>query len=357
MNEPELSVAVVESSDVVKTDKPNTAMTPAQARVDAVAALTNIALSRSATLQLTPDESARLTADFADADFRSGAAGKENLIYIEHAALRDRMNSVLGLGQWAIIVRDTWNEDFETGKGVKGVRVYARAMLLVRGCYVGEAVGDMDYWPSSGQQNYGDAFEGSKTAAFRRCAKEFGIGLQAWRKEWCEGWWARKRGQSQTAAPKPTPAAKPPEDRRTTLLNRIKGYEPEATEVFREELLVKADETFADITAEVISKISPESMVALIQQVKARRTDQIPGAESGDVNTGIVDRTSEKTATSKAGKPYTKYGVKIGETWHNTFSQSLRDKAESLKGVPVVFTATVNNFGSELQTIEAQQGT
>jgi len=112
------------------------------------------------------------------------------------------------LGQWALIVRETWNEPFKTSKGQDAVKVYSRAMMLVRGCYVGEAVGDMDYFPNNASQNYGDAFEGAKTAAFRRCAKEFGVGLQAWRKGFADGWRDRKYQQreQQQMRPEPQPA-------------------------------------------------------------------------------------------------------------------------------------------------------
>src|ERR1051325_2643277 len=107
-----------------------TKQTASQARIDAVADLTRTALSKAGTLQLTPEESKALLADFSDDDFQPGAGGNANYLYIEHAALRDRLNSVLGLGQWAIVVRETWNEDFETKGGPnkppqKGVRVYA----------------------------------------------------------------------------------------------------------------------------------------------------------------------------------------------------------------------------------------
>lgn len=164
-------------------------------RSEAVADLTRLAITKAGTLQLSPDESKRLMADFPDEAFQKGAGGKDNLIYLEHAALRDRLNEVLGLGQWAIIVRENWFENFTSAKGSHGVRVYSKVMLLVRGCYVSESVGDMDYYPGNPNQNKGDAIEGSKTAAFRRCAKEFGVGLQAWRKEWCAGWMQRNGGK------------------------------------------------------------------------------------------------------------------------------------------------------------------
>jgi hypothetical protein len=186
----------------VVVEKISAGQTPAQAKTDAIAALTMKVYERASTLQLTEEECARLQADFPDEAFRPGAAGKQNLIYIEHAFLRDRLNEVFGPGQWALIPRQRWSEDFsyfkDNGEEIVGKKVYVEAMLCVRGAFVAEAVGDMDYYPKNLSTNYGDAVEGAKTAALRRCAKELGIGLQAWKKGWCEGWWARKG--TQTAA-------------------------------------------------------------------------------------------------------------------------------------------------------------
>lgn len=177
-------------------------LTPAQAKVEAVANLTMKVYERASQLELSDDERRKLHADFPDTAFRSGAGGKDNLIYIEHAYLRDRLNEVFAPGQWAIIPRSRWGEPFKTAKGVNGVRIYVEAMLCVRGCFVAEAVGDMAYYPGNESTNYGDAVEGAKSAALRRCAKELGIGLQAWKKDWCEGWWKRKQNpQQQTQQP------------------------------------------------------------------------------------------------------------------------------------------------------------
>lgn len=217
-------------------------ITPAQAKVEAIASLTMAAYQRAATLQLTPEESAALQADFPDDAFQPGAAGKENLLYIEHAHLRDRFTQVFGMGQWAIVPRNRWAEPFRTARGDEGSRVYVEAMLIVRGCFVGEAVGAMEYYPKNAAQNYGDAVEGAKTAAFRRCAKEFGVGLQAWKKDWCAGWWARKRGQApkpltptpfkKPEAPKPVPAIGATEKTREWMIAQLHatpGEEPRAT--------------------------------------------------------------------------------------------------------------------------------
>ena len=185
-------------------------MTPAQAKVDAIANLTMSAYAKAGTLQFTREEIDALAADFPDEAFQPGAAGKEHLIYIEHAHLRDRLNQVFGPGQWAIVPRSRWAEPFKTSRGDDGSRVYVEAMLIIRGAFVAEAIGAMEYYPKNAAQNYGDACEGAKTAALRRCAKELGIGLQAWKKEWCEGWWARKRAGRQTTHGKAQPQAPPP---------------------------------------------------------------------------------------------------------------------------------------------------
>lgn len=187
------AVAVLKKQELERS-MAGTPITPAQAKVEAVAKLTMSAYERASMLELSKEEVAALIADFPDEAFQPGAAGKEALIYLEHAYLRDRLSSVFGMGKWAIVPRNRWEETFRTAKGTEAHRVYVEAMLLVRGCFVAEAVGDMVYYPNNDSQNYGDAVEGAKTAALRRCAKELGVGLQAWKKDWCAGWWQRKRG-------------------------------------------------------------------------------------------------------------------------------------------------------------------
>lgn len=181
--------------------------TPAQAKVDAIAALTMQAYAKASELKLTPEEGKALQADFPDDAFRGGAGGNATLIYLEHAFLRDRFNEVLGLGQWVMVTRNQWKEEYKTGDGKPTVRVYAQVMLMIRGCYVAEATNEMSYFPHNPKTSYADAIQGSKTAAFRRCAADFGVGLQAYKKGWCEGWWKRqKNGVKPATAQDSTPA-------------------------------------------------------------------------------------------------------------------------------------------------------
>lgn len=193
--------------------QPQEQITPAQARVEAVANLLHKAYERASTLDLTKAEIEKLQAPFPDEAFFTGAAGKENLIYIEHASLRDRLNQVVGLGKWSLVVRRHWAEKFRfyskrDQRQAEGDRIYVEAVLLVKGCFVGESIGNMDYYPND-STNYGDAFEGAKSAALRRCCKELGVGLQAWHKDFCQGWFARRNA---TNAPQRAAKTAPPSD-------------------------------------------------------------------------------------------------------------------------------------------------
>ena len=169
---------------------------PEQSKAEAINSLLAKAYEKASTLDLTDDEIGRLTADFPDSDFLRGAGGNQNLIYIQHSSLRARLNSVIGIGKWNMIVRRSWTEEFFTAKKEQAIRVYVEGVLLVRGCYVAEAIGDGTYYKSNAATNFGDAFEIAKSSALRRLCKEFGIGLQAWDKEWCRVWMEKYQGFS-----------------------------------------------------------------------------------------------------------------------------------------------------------------
>lgn len=230
MNNEIPAAAVVVRDDILDTpemrdvpEKPLT--TPAQAKIDAVASLTMAAYQKASQLTLLAEEAARLKADFPDEAFKPGAGGKEQLIYCEHAFLRDRLDEVLGMGQWALVPRNRWAEPFKTKEGKDGSRVYFEGMLMVRGCFVSEAIGEMEYYPHNASQNYGDAVEGAESACLRRCCKKWGIGLQAWKKDWCEGWWQRKRSgkhpSPQGEHPHPRPAPLEPSKKKSNPLPEV----------------------------------------------------------------------------------------------------------------------------------------
>lgn len=188
----EMGLSPIVKAEIIPAKQQN--QSPAIAKENSISELLADAYKRSSQIPITPQESEALLADFHDADFVRGAGGDNNLLYLDQSALRQRFNKVLGVGQWSVITVRSWSEDYKTAKGQDASRVYCEAVLLVRGCVAGSAIGSMDYFKGNAAQNYGDAFEGSKTAALRRCAKEFGVGLQCYSKEWCEQWKAKYPG-------------------------------------------------------------------------------------------------------------------------------------------------------------------
>jgi hypothetical protein len=162
-------------------------------RAESVNLLLAKAYERASTLELTEDEMKRITADFDDSDFLRGAGGDANKIYLEHVALRKRLNDVIGIGKWVCVPRRSWSEETpvpaKPGKPASvAVKIYVESVLLVRGCFVGEAIGEGTYYKSNAGGSYGDGYESAKTSAFRRCTKDFGMGLQAYSKDWCNRW-------------------------------------------------------------------------------------------------------------------------------------------------------------------------
>jgi hypothetical protein len=364
-------------------------LTPAQSRVESVGRTLDAAMNRASTLMLTPDEIAALKADFPDEAFKPGAAGKEHLIYIEHAFLRDRMDQVLGMGQWALLrTRPLWAEEFRTEKGQQATRIYADCALIVRGCMVSEAIGDMVYYPNNASQNYGDAAEGAMTAAFRRCAKNFGVGLQAWKKDFGDGWWARKRGQTprQNAPPRapapaprvetPKPAPWTPEQWVAWLLEQCEPYPTEATEVFAAHGLLVPNESFGAATVQRFQGWTGAEIKQLLADVKAAAAEanQIPGAEVPDEGSGqgspasapadpppglpagcqskviTVKSKAAKVGTKKNGQSYTRHGICSTENeWFNTFSDTIAAKA--VEGETVTAWYTVTQYGNDLHGV------
>lgn len=174
----------------------------AQARVDSVARVLDVAYQKASTLELTEEEIKKLLATFPDDAIRPGADGKPEMLYLEHAYIRDRLFSVFGPGRWALICRRLWSEEFFTNKGGKACRVYGDCVLIVRGCYVGEAIGTGIYYLNNASSDYSDAAESAQSTALRRIAgKYLGIGLQLWQKEFTDGWKQRRANGKQKPAP------------------------------------------------------------------------------------------------------------------------------------------------------------
>lgn len=171
------------------------------ARVEAISATLAHAYQQASSLKLTAEESRALREPFRDDQVRGGAKGRTDLLYISHIHLSDRLNDVIGVGQWAIIRRSEKIDP--VGK------VYVDAALLVRGALVAEAIGSARYIANNPQMDYSDAIESALSDSLTRCCKRLGIGSQVWDKGFCDDWLA-KYGSQRPATPPANRTESPP---------------------------------------------------------------------------------------------------------------------------------------------------
>ena len=221
MAENEQAVAELKQPDALVVErKPATAATADEARTVAVSDLLTGAYALASTLKLTEAESKALRLPFTDDKVRGGAKGDARLLYISHIHVSDRLNDVLGIGQWALVKRSQRAEQTKTAEGKPLTRIYFEGVLLVRGAFVAEAVGVGNYHPNNPKEDYGSALESSMSDCLTRCCKRLGIGSQVWDKGYCDSWLATQGGtrkpvampREQADAPGPdtdTPSAAP----------------------------------------------------------------------------------------------------------------------------------------------------
>jgi hypothetical protein len=154
----------------------------------AVSKLLAKAYEKASELVLTKEETKALKAKFDDDCVRAGAGGDSRLLYISHIHVSDRLNDVLGIGQWALVKRSIRLECGKTAKGVEVVSIYFEGVMLIRGSFVAEAIGTAEYYPSNPKMDYGSAIESAMSDCLSRCGKRLSIGSQVWDKTYCEKW-------------------------------------------------------------------------------------------------------------------------------------------------------------------------
>lgn len=174
----------VEPRQEIATVRPDGEISPQlsaqEQRTNQVAQALAPAYARASTLVLTPEESAALSAPFDDEAVEIREF--DGLIYLPHIEISNRLNRVLGIGQWAIIRRREWF-DADTST------MYGDYCLLIRGCLVGDAIGGHPYNPQNRKTNYSDALESTRAEALRRIAgKCLSCGDQVWKPSYSRSW-------------------------------------------------------------------------------------------------------------------------------------------------------------------------
>lgn len=162
----------------------------------------------AASLKLTDREKAALTHPLAPdeiKEFPANAGSMAGLLYVDHVAIRRRLNDAFGPGSWSLV---------PAAPPLKEATYVAQPWrLYVLGAFVAEGWGEQEFRLGSNTLSFPTALEGAKSTALMRCAKDLGIGLELWDKAFVAKFKASQKaaGSPNVHSPIATPA--PPGDR------------------------------------------------------------------------------------------------------------------------------------------------
>lgn len=319
---------------------------PQPTRADEYSSALAQAYAKAGTLILTKEESEALMAPFPDEQV--AVRPHDGLLYIPHILVSDRLTRVLGPGQWTMVRR--W-EKFEEGV------IYAEYVLIIRGVFVGEAIGGQAYQPKNPKMNYSDALEGTQGEALRRiCGKRLSLGSQVWSPDYCDSWlskhgnWTTENGKRvcrkrnirtqmtperaepvkppshatqvpkmpEIAVPEPkqttvasTEPDESPETKRARWLKLLRPLEPVATQLLIESGVLLPNETIEDLP---VSKVPLTKAVAahFIEQCRLR-IDGIQAETAPEVTTSDTPPEPPASGDNHEEEWWYKFPVPFGK--------------------------------------------
>lgn len=152
-------------------------LTAQESRVEEINQALAPAYKNASKLKISKSEAKQLMKPFPDSSVE--IRPHDGLIYLAHTFLSERLNQVFMPGNWSLICRRHWaDENIST--------VYGEHILIIRGCFAGEAIGEFLYHPLS--QRFGDALEATKAEALRRCCKQLSCGTQVYKPDYIAKW-------------------------------------------------------------------------------------------------------------------------------------------------------------------------
>jgi len=178
--------------------------------------------------------------------------------------------------------------------------------------------------------------------------------------------------------PKSSNAQKPLAERINGLKHKLGPVAGHALDYLRSHATDRNDQQSALLPNETLDDLSEAQVDFLAKNYSAFLTwlqawvdqvDQVPGAEvapktapakpagiSNNKATGKIEYVAVKEGKQKNGQPYTRYGIKIDGTYYNTFSASIGEAAEDLKGETATVEFTEDDYGKKAVAITDETG-
>lgn len=141
----------------------------------------NIVYAGASNLSLTQREMEDLSAQFNELDYEITPQGH---LYLPQAVALQRLNKVIGVGRWTLLLINTGSEDMKNNT----TKVFYDGALMIRGFFVSRAAGEATYSTNNAQQSYATALESAKTDCRVRCCKDIGVGTDAWLPAFIREW-------------------------------------------------------------------------------------------------------------------------------------------------------------------------
>ncbi len=143
-----------------------------------------IAIYQGASLlKIEKEEQEKLAASF-DAELIE--IRPDGLIYLPQVFWRQRLNETFGIGQWCLVVKGS-HKDPNPEKD----KLYVQGVLMVRGSYVAEAVGEAELHSNNATQSWASVWESAKSDCITRCCKDLGIACELWQPTFIRTWQAQ----------------------------------------------------------------------------------------------------------------------------------------------------------------------
>lgn len=179
------------STDLITIDPKTGEILPADPQ--AAPPQTELDIYRGASsLKLTDEEGRTLRAPFPDDVIMERPI--DHLLYVPQVFIRERLNDVIGVGQWALIPHSVKRD---------GRTVLFDASLYIRDHFVARAMGGADYIPSNPKHSWDDAWESAKSDCITRCCKDLGIAADLWKPGFADAW-RERTGNSKPESSHPT---------------------------------------------------------------------------------------------------------------------------------------------------------
>lgn len=175
--------------EVTTPAQPKPELLPAEIDHNVLGELASVGQLGLVAPTLTAEEEAVLAEDVNAADVLVKPTGQP---YLPHAKYRKWFDRALGRFGWSIVPKakpikvplPSKKEDEVSTRHV----VLVPYILLVKGLPVAFAYGEQEFNETNAEQTYGDAVEGTNSSAIRRLAKQIGVGLELWDKDWLQNW-------------------------------------------------------------------------------------------------------------------------------------------------------------------------